>query len=376
MRQCERIRIEREELFKQVWEQSMVQLAKAYGLSDVGLRKICKRLNVPTPPQGHWARKYRKGPPKLPPTQGPTYHDLVIDLSEPDPPPKPEYLDPRSAKMIALEQKPQNKVKIKKTLGNPHRLVTMTKRQLAEAEPDRYNRLCSWWKDGMGISVCKDSVNRTLLILDAVIKAMEKRNYSVKSTEDKGEVTILDEKVSFAISEKVTRYELKVSPEEKAKDPYKYYYRYAYKSSGTLTLSIWLGSYSAWRTWKDNRKKTVEDCLQDFMIGLIETAEAIKRSRLEKQLREDRWRRERENKYERQRQAEEEKSRQEHLEQQADNWQKAQQIREFIMAMEQKCQPIDPSSERAGWIVWATNYANRLDPLKGLGTLNIECPQL
>ncbi len=106
-------------------------------------------------------------------------------------------------------------------------------------------------------------------MLDAVTKTMEKRGYSVKPTGGKGEVTILDEKVFFAISEKVTRYEPKVSPEEKAKDPYKYYHRYAYKSSGKLALAIWLGSYSAWRTWQNNWKRTVEECLQDFMIGLI-----------------------------------------------------------------------------------------------------------
>ncbi|MGK2906464.1 MAG: hypothetical protein ACSLFH_08995 [Desulfuromonadales bacterium] len=341
----------------------MVQLAKDYRISDVGLRKICKRLDVPTPPQGYWARKYRKGPPKLQPTQGPTYHDLVIDFSEPEPPPKPEYLDPRSAKLIAYEHKQQSKVKVKKHLRNPHRLVTMTKRQLADADPDRYNRLCSWWKDGMGISVCKESVNRTLLILDAVTKALEKRGYSVKSTEGKGEVTILDEKISFAISEKVIRYEPKISPEEKAKNPYKYYDRYAYKSTGTLELSIWLGSYSAWRSWKDSRKRTVEDCLQDFMIGLIEAAEAVKRSRLEKQLREERWRIERENEYARQCQAEQEKTQREELDHFVASWHKARRIREFLTAIENERQPIELSSALAGWIIWASNYADSLDPI-------------
>lgn len=364
MTKRERIRIEREVLFKQVWSKSMFQLAKDYGISDVGLRKICKRLVVPTPPQGYWARKYRKEPLKLPPTQGPTFHELVVDTSDPEPPPKPGYLDPRSVKLIAYEQKQQNKVKTKKQLRNPHRLVAMTKRQLAEAEPDRYNRLCSWWKDGMGISVCKESVNRTLLILDSIIKALEKRGYSVKSTEGKGEITLLDEKINFAISEKVSRYEPKVSPEEKAKNPYKYYQSYAYKSTGTLELSIWLGTYRAWRAWKDNRKRTVEECLQDFMIGLIEAAESAKRSRLEKQLREEKWRIERENEHARHRQKEQEKSQQKELDHFVASWHKAQQIREFLIALEEERQPIEPTSELAGWIIWASNYADKIDPLK------------
>ena len=75
-----RIKIDRKELFEKVWGKSMVQLAKEYSLSDVGLRKICKRLNIPTPPQGYWARKFRHGPPELPPTNGPTFHVISSKL--------------------------------------------------------------------------------------------------------------------------------------------------------------------------------------------------------------------------------------------------------------------------------------------------------
>lgn len=52
------IKIERKQLHKQVWSKPMSKLAKDYGISDVGLKKICKKLNVPTPPRGYWARIY------------------------------------------------------------------------------------------------------------------------------------------------------------------------------------------------------------------------------------------------------------------------------------------------------------------------------
>jgi hypothetical protein len=38
-----------------VWEEALSKLAPKLGLSDVGLRKICKRHNIPQPPQGYWA---------------------------------------------------------------------------------------------------------------------------------------------------------------------------------------------------------------------------------------------------------------------------------------------------------------------------------
>ena len=54
--QEETITIHRDELYKQVWEEPMIRLAPKYGLSDVGLRKICNKLRVPTPPVGYWVK--------------------------------------------------------------------------------------------------------------------------------------------------------------------------------------------------------------------------------------------------------------------------------------------------------------------------------
>jgi hypothetical protein len=50
------IKIEREQLYRDVWSQSLTKLAPKYHLSDNGLRKVCKALNVPLPQQGHWAK--------------------------------------------------------------------------------------------------------------------------------------------------------------------------------------------------------------------------------------------------------------------------------------------------------------------------------
>ena len=49
-------RITREELYEAVWSESVQKLALALGISDVGLAKICKKLNVPRPGRGHWAK--------------------------------------------------------------------------------------------------------------------------------------------------------------------------------------------------------------------------------------------------------------------------------------------------------------------------------
>lgn len=63
-------RYDREQLYRQVWEQPMQKLAKEYGISDVALAKTCRKLLVPVPGRGFWAKKDAGVPlpkrPKLP----------------------------------------------------------------------------------------------------------------------------------------------------------------------------------------------------------------------------------------------------------------------------------------------------------------------
>lgn len=42
----------RSELYDLAWSIPMTKLAKQFGLSDVGLRKICTKHQIPTPPLG------------------------------------------------------------------------------------------------------------------------------------------------------------------------------------------------------------------------------------------------------------------------------------------------------------------------------------
>ena len=49
--------LSREELYELVWSEPLVTLSKRFGLSDNGLRKRCRAMAVPTPPQGYWQRQ-------------------------------------------------------------------------------------------------------------------------------------------------------------------------------------------------------------------------------------------------------------------------------------------------------------------------------
>ena len=50
------IKISRTDLYERVWTTPLRTLAKEFGLSDVGLAKLCRRHGIPLPGRGYWVR--------------------------------------------------------------------------------------------------------------------------------------------------------------------------------------------------------------------------------------------------------------------------------------------------------------------------------
>ena len=50
-------RYNREEIYREIWSEPIQRVAKRYGLSDVGLAKVCRKLLIPRPGRGYWAKK-------------------------------------------------------------------------------------------------------------------------------------------------------------------------------------------------------------------------------------------------------------------------------------------------------------------------------
>ena len=47
---------DRDELYQKVWERPLLKVAEEYGVSAVALGKTCKKMSVPVPGRGHWAK--------------------------------------------------------------------------------------------------------------------------------------------------------------------------------------------------------------------------------------------------------------------------------------------------------------------------------
>jgi hypothetical protein len=70
------LKLSREDLYELAWSKPLSQLAKDFGISDVALAKRCRRLGIPLPGRGYWAR-VSSSPPRISPCGRPCLTGLT-----------------------------------------------------------------------------------------------------------------------------------------------------------------------------------------------------------------------------------------------------------------------------------------------------------
>jgi hypothetical protein len=165
---------ERQKLFDEVWETPVTKLAKAYGLSDVGLRKICVALDVPLPPRGYWAKLAagKKLPkPALHKTKLPTTYERVINVIEVD-----EALEERIEKArdathgCATSEAPDYSPPLDPTAFSQEAMPVVRAMKSVKLEEGAFSSLGVTWAD---ISVSADLRERALLLVDRFAHELE-----------------------------------------------------------------------------------------------------------------------------------------------------------------------------------------------------------
>jgi hypothetical protein len=368
----EGVRIEREKLYEEVWSTPMVRLAQGYGISDVGLAKVCKKLKIPVPSRGYW-QKIKSGKrvlrKSLPPLAKGQKNVAMIGRTT-----KPARNNKEQAH-IDSEKLPENSIVVEDTLADVHLLVEKTQKSLINAKADNSGLLAGRDHGCLDIRVGKDSLDRAFRIMDALLKALDRRGYPVSVDEEKRttKAKVLGEMVTFSLEEILDRSERLLTPaqeKDKARNPWRYPRpEYVYNPSGRLLLKIIDPSWReiGRRTWSDGKKQRVENILNSFVIGLIKASVAEREWRI----RHEQWERERKEeerrRRERQRLQEAEERKLWGLFTDSICWHRSQQIRAYIQAVEDAVEKstgdIAPDSTLDQWITWAQKQADRLDPL-------------
>ena len=362
-----------------VWSKPVTKWSKEFGLSDVGFAKICKKMKVPLPGRGYWAM-VQKGLKLTRPILKPIHDSKqsVVEIRK-------RTLDVVKSKsadeddpLVLFEKLPENKIVVPERLHSPHPLVKATEAFLKSRDVDKYGRIMNHGLSCFNVRVSKALLPRTMIIMNTIIKELEKREMKIFIRERRPPNTILSikgEELEIGIEEpsgKVEHQKTKSELEDAKRYPSLYAHTtYDYKPSGKLRLFIDTYTRGAMRrSWHDSESKKIEDRLNEIFIGFIKVADEIKQDRLTSE-KEEKERLERIRLYEEiQRQKAEEEKRINVLLKQVNSWSQSDAIKNFInhvkTAAIEKYGKIEEESDLGKWLTWANLQAQRLDPISKL----------
>jgi hypothetical protein len=358
------ILLSRQELYDKVWNSPIQKLSKEFGLSDVGLAKVCHRYAIPVPPRGYWAKvRAGKSVSKLPmPLATPMGVREPIEFPGPDsrptePAPVPEPQHP----LIAAESEPANAITVRDDLRVTHPLLRGTR----EAWKLLNNRAFQWnvpIPTHLHVPVSRPLWPRALRILQALFSAFDQRGFKVSANERKGmKVTILDEGCVLTMrerqrqvrSERRRRADQSLFPDKRPFD---------LVDTGELELTV-EKPYGRKATVGDDKNQRVEDQLNDIIVGLVEAAleeKDIRAARERQRLAEAERERERAKAKQRERAR---RDRIKRFEEMADAALRHKQLLAFRDELQQAVGTVDVESELGRWLAWVDEHVDRFDVL-------------
>lgn len=383
------------ELYKRIWTIPILQLAKEYGISDVGLAKICKRYSIPRPNLGYW-QKLRAGQkvnkPVLPKAIAGKSVTIVGHIKERG----DEKFDAQAfyseAKpIIDAEFQRNNKIVVPKQVKSSDAIIRNTLNKLRQGHRDKYHRIQAAGPGLLDVRVSKENIERAMRIIAALADALMNRKFNMSASSQRffpwiTRIHVLDEIVSFRLVEKISR---RLYNASKDQERYALHIRisggppkYVFEPNGKLALQITnapLG-YAIGVEFVDSERNPLENQLNAFIANVIKTAVALKHIEREQE-------KDRQNKIEQEQQRQErlhqeqiareriakeerrEKEKVDRLVHQAENRRKSKEIIELIHEVRAKwlelTGSINPGSEIEIWMEWAMHQAKALDPLSG-----------
>jgi hypothetical protein len=371
----EQITLTRQELYDKVWTKSIVKLAEEFGLSDRGLAKICQRYDIPRPGLGYWAKlEYGKKVEKKPLPSNPQFDK------------EPIIINPIADDILCQHEKKRT-IQVKSFIPILTNLNDIKELHPAVIPLTKINFEKSFRKESLvdarktcfDISVGPTNTRRVILLIDAIIKAVERRGHKFSIETEKREYgseryefkhccfEIKSEKVRFSIREKLNQVEHVLTSEEKN---HKKMYgntwgpKHDFNPSGKLKFIIAKNHFDNY-TWIDTEKKKLEDKLPSILKGILKAADYFKKQRFEEKIRAIRQAQERQRAWEEERRRMEEQKCIENLMAQVNNWQTSRRIRQFLRRVERIAIRYndDRDSKLNRWIDWAYRYADKIDPL-------------
>ena len=344
----------------------MSTVCKRFGLSDNGLRKHCKSMNIPTPPIGYWSKLQNGKKTEIIPLpkdytgkkQDTILHESDSDeYKEIDLAPPINRIKDRESEILAGDT---SAFVVPEILYATDSIIIDTKEKFRQDSDNVYLKK-SPFKNKLGptldLYVSEKSIDRALSIFATIINALRFRGHSIKISQNKTYAVIHEEEIQINITER-----RRLDPPSESS--------YARDShfSGELFLNIIYG-YTDFDTFrdKDSIKDTAHTKIEDKIITIIANLEIRSEKTKEKRIEEERRRIIRE-KEEREKKEFEERKKTEQNEfkalfKMAERLHKANILRHYIDTYEGFIsQKGEQSDEISAKIKWAKEKIEWLDP--------------
>ena len=348
----ETTKLTRKELYDLVWSTTISKILEKYALSNDGFKKICKKYEVPLPPNGYWLKLKHNKPFKK--------EILNLDFEGNN---EIEFTIREEGSIINIDQSPLTiltkqilsdknaPLKIPEKLTKPDILIAQTKDSKSKNNYDFYSYRTSKI-DLLSIYVEKDNFNRALIIMDMFVKLLRYRGHSFKRDINGYGPHIMIKEISFPFS--IREAKRRIPPEKNS-------YSSTYIPTGVLVLKIGEG-YKA-QEWKDGTIK-LENQLAKIVAKLENDTEKELIRQEESRIYWLKYEEEKERKNQIKKRKEEEIKKFNKLVELSKQYNQSLLIREYIKAEHERA--IDKNNltpEKIEWIKWANDKADWLDPL-------------
>ena len=253
----------RQELYDAIWSTPCLKLAASLGISDVALAKTCKRLGIPRPSLGYWARvavgeKVPKT--RMPPPQAGQDRVVTFDVAA--------NLERRKEwKETAPSQKDVEHLAVE--LGLPdsqsplHPLAEKHQRALekAKAGDDGFVRISR--KDCFECSVAQGSCLRLCRVLHALIVEIEARGFKFRAGANDYDVLSVvkgADSVRIRCSEGKEEVEREPTEQDKRKPSWTWQLKRT-EPTGKFSFEVLAPGLRGRHTWSESDARSIEDVL-------------------------------------------------------------------------------------------------------------------
>lgn len=342
----------RKQLYDLVWSKSLTQLAKEYNISDNGLRKICKKHNIPLPKMEHWQKvQYGKKVDVILLPKGDNEKEVQISLDGREIGGKEEHILTKITRVSKEIEKACGSILIvPEKLAKPHFLIREARDDFKLKKKSSYHgfpqSIHTDW-EMISISVQKENVARALRFMNTFIKVANKRGHDVEIKDRATIIRVDGEEYNIRLRERHNRVVVSETP----------WRRTELVPNGKFVFKLDNRPYKEWQDGKVDLEEQLSKIIAFIEIQSVEDKEQRERWRIAQEKAD--IQREIERKLQAERDWEEKKA--QILIGHATEWRKAKELQEFIQEVEAKS--TNPTQKVKDWLKWAKEKQALLDPL-------------